>query len=499
MAFLAQYSRTEPKSITRRRDIEEARLRLNERVSNDLSVNENAKWEVRTHAMMQTQAVKQLERALAQREHASLQDRRARLAAMLTAEDEQYRQELAGLMESSGDRAKRLVKEARRLKTEREDKRRAFAEEQLERQWKEGCDDLRTIDSSFFKQHCATEVVKQIEEKQGRRARDEHEKQRWAVEWEAERLKRVEIEDNKSRMRASALIDNRRDLKQQLDEQEAAAAREAANLAQEKAIFSKILEMDARAAHEKSIADHERKRALQRDTVAYNEQLQAEREAAYRAQRAADKAELQQKMAEYKEDTLRVENDKARQRADILEFRAYLRRRKEDERRMEQELERLVQEDLDRANLQRDVQWERERLARDRLMKDVYDTRARQMDDKAAAKAREEEELFMEKRAAEIEVARVHEQELAELREEKLAMQRRLRDLDSQVSINRERKRLAREELMAELRQAEEAERVYKQKLEQFRVNTIEQSKRNYGIKGGSTLPSMPIQHFSRP
>jgi len=166
---------------------------------------------------------------------------------------------------------------------------------------------------------------------------------------------------------------------------------------------------------------------------------------------------------------------------------------------MEQELERLVQEDLDRANLQRDVQWERERLARDRLMKDVYDTRARQMDDKAAAKAREEEELFMEKRAAEIEVARVHEQELAELREEKLAMQRRLRDLDSQVSINRERKRLAREELMAELRQAEEAERVYKQKLEQFRVNTIEQSKRNYGIKGGSTLPSMPIQHFSRP
>jgi hypothetical protein len=449
--------------------------------------------------MIQTQAVKQLERALAQREQASLQDRRARLAAMLTAEDEQYRMEFAGLAESSADRAKRLVKEARRLKTEREDKRRAFAEEQLERQWKEGCDDLRTIDSSFFKQHCASEVQKQIEEKKGRRAHSEQEKQRWAAEWESERLKRVASEEHKSLARASALLENRRDLKQQLDEQEAHVAREAQNLAAEKAIFSKILEMDARAAHEKSIAEHERKRALQRDTVAYNEQLQAERAAAYARQRAQDKADLHAKMEEYKEDTLRVENDKARQQADIVQFRAYLRRRKEEERRMELEMERLVQEDLDRSNLQRDVQWERERLAREKLMKGVYETRALQLSEKAADKARQEEELFMEKRAAEIEVARVAEQELAELREEKLAAARRLRDLDSQVSINRERKRLAREELQQELRQAEEAERIHKQKLEQFRINTIEQSKRNYGIKGGSAHASQPIQHFARP
>ncbi len=472
----------------------------------DLTVNENARWENRTHAMMQTQAVKAVERVLKHREQASLQERRARLAAQLTEEDEQYRLEFAGLAESSADRAKRLVKEARRLKTEREDKRRAFADEQLERQWKEGCDDLRTIDSSFFKQHCSSEVQKQIEEKKGRRANSEAEKQRWAGEWESERLKRVDAEERKNAQRANALLDNRRDLKQQLDEQEAAAARERANLTEEKAIFSKILEMDARAAHEKSISEHERKRALQRDTVAYNEQLQAEREAAYKAQREADKADLYAKMEEYKSDTLRVENDKARQRADILEFRAYLRKRKEEEKRMEAEMDRLVQEDLDRSNLARDVAWEREKLARAKLMKGVYETRAQQLDERAFSRAREEEELFMEKRAAEIEVSRVQAAELAELREEKLAAARRLRDLDSQVAINRERKRLAKEELQQELYAAEEAERLYKLKLENFRTHTIEQSKRNYGIKAGggggaaaTQAPTTPIQYHARP
>jgi hypothetical protein len=87
----------------------------------------------------------------------------------------------------------------------------------------------------------------------------------------------------------------------------------------------------------------------------------------------------------------------------------------------------------------------------------------------------------MEKRAAEIEVSRAQADELRQLHEEKLACQRRCRDLDSQVAINRERKRLAVEEARTELAAAEEAERIYKAKLEQFKVDTVEQSKRNYG------------------
>jgi hypothetical protein len=394
-AFLAQYSRTEPASITRRREVADARAVLNDRVTRDFQVNAQAKWENRTHAMIQTQAVAQVARQLKQRDQVALQQRRARLAMLLTAEDEQYREELAGTVESSSDRAKRLVKEARRLKSEREDKRRAFADEQLERQWKEGCDDLRTIDSQFFKIHCNTEVLKQIDDKQVRRGNAQLDKQRWAAEWEAERLKKVQQEDTKQLHRHHALLENRRDLKNQMDEQEAKKQEDFTQLQKEKAIFQKILEMDAHAAARKAVLEHERKREKAKENVAYNEQLQAEREAAYRAQREADKKDLAEKMEEYKSDTLREENDKANQRRDIIEFKAYLERRRVEERKMERELERLVQEDLDRSNMKRDMQWERERLARERLMKDVYQTRSEQLQARAAERQREEEELYV--------------------------------------------------------------------------------------------------------
>ena len=304
-------------------------------------------------------------------------------------------------MESSSDRAKRLVKEARRLKSEREDKRRAFADEQLERQWKEGCDDLRTIDSQFFKIHCNTEVLKQIDDKQVRRGNAQVDKQRWAAEWEAERLKKVQQEDSKQLHRHHALLENRRDLKNQMDEQEAKKQEDFTQLQKEKAIFQKILEMDAQAAARKAVLEHERKREKAKENVAYNEQLQADREAAYRAQREADKKDLAEKMEEYKSDTLREENDKANQRRDIIEFKAYLERRRVEERKMERELERLVQEDLDRANMKRDMQWEKERLAREKLMKDVYQTRSEQLQSRASERQREEEELYVSTRIQE--------------------------------------------------------------------------------------------------
>lgn len=113
--------------------------------------------------------------------------------------------------------------------------------------------------------------------------------------------------------------------------------------------------------------------------------------------------------------------------------------------------------------------------------------------------------LQMEKRAAELEVSRAQADELRMLREEKEACARRCRDLDSQVAINRERKRLAQEEARTELRAAEEAERVYKAKLEQFKVDTIEQSRqnygvdRNYGIRQLTQAPMGLVQHFARP
>jgi len=498
-----QVRSTEPFSITRRRIVDEARAELDQRVKSDFHVNESAKWEVRTAAAMKRAAVANIARSLKQRDQAALEARRNKLRTMLTAEDEGYRIELASQAEAPADRAKRLVKEARRRKEEREEKRKQFVEEQLERQWKDGCDDLRTIDSQFFNLHCRSEVLKQVEDHKMRQMEQEADRSRWANEWESARLKGMEMDKKHAEARAQALLENRRDLRRQMEEQQEARRREMEQLAQDKAFFQKILAMDAEAAKHKAEMEHERKRQLQRETAAYNEALQKQREEAYRLQREQDKADLWAKMEEFKEDTRRAEGDKEAQRRDMREYREYLAKRREEERLMERELDRLVQEDLDRSNLARDLQWERERLARERLMAEVHQTRAQQIAEKQRRKLREEEEVFMEKRAAELDVARAHEEERREIEEQKQQAQRRLRDLDSQVSINRERARLQREEAMAELRAAEQAEKEYRAKLEAFRVATIEQSKRNYGIKSatgaGHIQPAAKLQYQSRP
>lgn len=155
-------------------------------------------------------------------------------------------------------------------------------------------------------------------------------------------------------------------------------------------------------------------------------------------------------------------------------------------------MDRLVQEDLDRSNLQRDMQWDRERLAREQLMSEVYAGRSAQMSEAASIRRREEDELYMEKRAAELEIARAAEDEYREAQAEHLAAARRLRDLDSQVAINRDRKRLAKEELERELRAAQEAERKYKLKLDSFRSSAIEQAKANYNLE--YTNPTSVLQ-----
>lgn len=191
---------------------------------------------------------------------------------------------------------------------------------------------MRTIDSAFFKVHCHEEVVKQLDEKQLRKQQELQEKARFAAQWENDRLTKHAIEDAKQQRRQQAVLDNRRDLKQQMDEQATAAMESRQHEQREKEKFQAILAADAEASRQKSIAENERKRQLQHDIVEYNEQLQHTRNEAARKQREEERRDLQEKMEEYQRDTIRHEKDIGRQKADIREFKEYLERRKEEER-----------------------------------------------------------------------------------------------------------------------------------------------------------------------
>merc|ERR1719482_386425 len=87
--------------------------------------------------------------AIESQQRASLQERRQKLATMLSAEQKAYEQELVDIEESPAQRMDKMAVRAYELKKRREDERKAFVQEKLYQQWRDGIDDLRTMDAKI--------------------------------------------------------------------------------------------------------------------------------------------------------------------------------------------------------------------------------------------------------------------------------------------------------------------------------------------------------------
>lgn len=105
-------------------------------VARDFSINAKALWEQKTTEQLKAQTIHNISREMRSQQEQRLNARRARLAELLTEDDNLYRLELASLQETSAERAKRQIIEARKMKQEREKKRQQYANECYERQWK---------------------------------------------------------------------------------------------------------------------------------------------------------------------------------------------------------------------------------------------------------------------------------------------------------------------------------------------------------------------------
>merc|ERR1712070_1294803 len=84
--------------------------------------------------------------AIEAQQRLSLNERRMKLAAMLSAEQKAYEQELVDIEETPAQRMDKMAVRAYELKKRREDERKAFVQEKLYQQWRDGIDDLRSMD-----------------------------------------------------------------------------------------------------------------------------------------------------------------------------------------------------------------------------------------------------------------------------------------------------------------------------------------------------------------
>jgi hypothetical protein len=343
--------------------------------------------------------------ALKARAEATLDARREKLASMLFEEERALQAELVANQVTPEERKEALVARARALVAKREAERAQFAEQQLYRQWRAGCDGVRQGDSHAVLVKALAGRSEQVERKAAEKEAELREKDAFDALYEEERLKKEarharDVEERKRRdeeavrllneqvhenlgRRAEAADAKRRDvdeLKQKWAAEEEKAAAEAAARAEKARLIAEELEVfnaqrRAEQAREKAEEEDFKKKLLD-DAMA---QIAAEE---------AREAELKERKKE--QDRLYREHLSALMVKGQLD---------------ESERDRLIEAQQAKYEAKRQEEKDREERARANLMAEVYADRERQLAAKAARRAAAAEDKVEERRRMEEEMA----------------------------------------------------------------------------------------------
>lgn len=394
------------------------------------------------------------------RMRAQLDERRRKLAMLLTAERAQFERDIEDSFETPEQVKERMFAYARRLKEENDAERRRLREELERKRFIAGSDVLRARASEIISERTALDRLAQLQEKQ--RAR-EAEAERERAE-EAARAKDVAAFHSKAAIEAEARRRFALEMRGALDAQVAVRRALTATEAEyERGVESRMLEEDRAAAEALRGADAAR-RAAERDefarTMRYNAAEAAVKGRAEAAEAAADVAELEAGMRREAEAIAREKAAVEARKAETVAFRRTLAEQMQRAAAETGWMDKFYAEEQEKVWAKRQATWDAEAGARKSLMAEVAAARLEQIEERAATKVIEKERDAVQAAASRA----AHE--AAEARERAKVEERR-RLIEAQAEVTRaqleERRRRAEAEKQAEyltwrLQQKEERE-----------------------------------------
>lgn len=187
--------------VLQKRKQESERLKMSEAVKEDFKRGAYAQWEQRTDGVIRRRAVQQRFDSIRAADKQLLIERRRKLSEMLRAEDEAFERQIEALGEGPEARRERMESRARELRNKREETRRTYVQEQLDRQWRLSCDPLRNADSANIAKACDAARGYQIEERMALLELEQQEEKVFADMWvkDAEAKERREAEEEAQR------------------------------------------------------------------------------------------------------------------------------------------------------------------------------------------------------------------------------------------------------------------------------------------------------------
>ncbi|KAM9094397.1 trichoplein keratin filament-binding protein isoform X1 [Sarcophilus harrisii] len=441
------------RQIVRQRE-QEARFRqqwdVNSRYFKEFDVwsSKQAHWSSRMCYQQSMQAYEQ--QKLKEEKKRSLAERRKRLCKLLAEERTQLTKELKEKRLNVALRECEMRERSEKLKSAREQERKTVAEQLLYEHWKKTNPRFREIESALHRKHVVNSWESQLSERKQQETAEKEEKIRFENQYELARrlaLERIKREEEEKRLedkqQAEALLRQMEELK--LKEMEATKLKK-----EQENLLRQQWELGLLEEERRSMEEYRKKAELGRFLRhQYNAQLNR------RAQQIQEELEADKRilLALLEKEDEHQRQDSARREqaaADAAWMKQVIEDQLEVERVREAELQLLYREEAKQMWEKREAEWEKERQARDRLMKEVLTERQHQLQEKIELNRRAQEEALkyreqlirgLEEAREETRRARAEEAELKTSRKQELEAQiaeRHLQDREEYVKQRKE-------------------------------------------------------------
>lgn len=426
-------------------------------------------------------------RDVAEEKKRKLAARKSKLKELLSKEKDEWTRELKAMVPTKYDKYERMKSRTTQLKTARESRRDQDAREKKLQSIRESHPDIRRRSQEQQRDRVQTVRAQQVEDTIRAKAyEDERERALELLEEKtaAKRAKEVKAREEKSRLDALDVAKERRRQMEVLAERD----KEAQRLRDEQ----KRVEMELAQLQ---IEDDNRKAQTRRlKQIRYGDQLQRQHQLALKRQ-----SQIVQESLEYDlrllEDLAEAERDEKElltrrretAREDVDWMRQEVERQLYEERQRELYFDEMYRDEARRVIAKQEAVWDRERHAREKLMKQVLAERALQLADKKA-KVRQKQEESVETRRKLLADLEAMGQETRRTQENGARkVQTRREELDEQLQ---EKSRREREAAVAEIL----AERRRRAEEEDLRddVELVTHRMRSEGTRRGEQVYSPP-------
>lgn len=428
-------------------------------------VQQIAHFETTTSAKIEKRIKQdQLDRMRRERD-ANLINRQRALAELYETEMEQWKDEVLSKVETVEERKARIMERAYALRDARESARLEYVKRRYDDQWRDACDDARTLDSESMTAFMAKERLRQMEEKIKKKQMLNSDETAWLAEWNRQLDIIAERDRAKLEYRKKCDMDTEKGLRQQIEY----------NMKMKQDNYDRTMEEDldeirrireaiaAEEALQKKKSDEAKQRG--KEVLQFNAQFKI-----IEAERLREEAEQNAILLEYamrkeREQIAAEEAKKNAARNASLQFRKYL----EEQMIKEAEDTAFVDEINKREEAKvwkaRDDALQAREDARNHLMKLVDEGRQEQIRRKREEMIREKEseKIYVKKFIEDAKEGIRLEQDAAIRRREKAAANNE--KLSQQIELRRRQEELAKQETYLADKQMKYIERQHQLKL----------------------------------